>query len=123
MSQPLHSGHTTIHHLLKQFFPLHNPFPTGNQSESHRELHPGPILNSNIYENFIKINFFSNKSNFDQATQKRFKKAMLYGKINLNHAKINSTILISQRNVPNHNYENDHKNPDPYYQKGNIRSS
>ena len=51
------------------------------QSEGHKELHPGPILNSNIYENFIKIKLFHLNSNFDQATQEKIKKAILYGKI------------------------------------------
>ena len=41
------------------------------KSEGLRELHPWPILNSSIYENFIKIKFFDLNSYFDQATQKK----------------------------------------------------
>ena len=40
------------------------------QSGGHRGLHPEPMPNTNIHENFIKIKFFNFKSNFDQATQK-----------------------------------------------------
>ena len=43
------------------------------QNEGHRELHPGPMSNSSVCENFVKINFFNLISNFDQATQKNLK--------------------------------------------------
>ena len=61
------------------------------QSKGHRELHPEPIFKANNYQNFIKIKFFNLNSNFDQATQKRFKKQYYMAKI----ITIKPIILIS----------------------------
>ena len=68
-------------------------------------------VSTSVTENFIKIKFFDFKSNFDQATQKKIKKAILYGKINFNDAKNCGTNMMSQINAPIHSY----KNPRIYY--------
>ena len=39
---------------------------------------PELILNSNIYENFVKIKLFNLNSNFDQATQTKIKKKAFF---------------------------------------------
>ena len=44
-------------------------------------LHPEPIPNNHIYENFKKIKFFNLNSNFDQATQKKLKKLSYMAKL------------------------------------------
>ena len=49
-----------------------------------KEKHPRPISNTNIYENFMKFKFLNLNYNFYQATQKKIKKAILYGKNNKN---------------------------------------
>ena len=46
-------------------------------------------------KNFIKINFFNLKSYFDQATQRKIKKAFLYSKINFNNAIMMSQLKLS----------------------------
>ena len=51
------------------------------QSGGHRGLHPETMPNNHIHEHFIEIKVFNLKSNFDQATQKFFKNAILYDKI------------------------------------------
>ena len=79
---------------------------TCTQSGGHRGLHPEPIPNSNIYENFIKIKFFYLKSNFDQATQKKIKKAILYGKINFNNANYYGIIMMTKTKAPIHSCKN-----------------
>ena len=60
-------------------------------------MDPEPTLNSNIYENFMKKQFFNLNSNFDQATQKKIKKAILCGKIKFKNTKK----IQQQYNVPN----------------------
>ena len=67
-------------YIIWKNFSFHDP-KTCTQSEGHKELHPGPIPNSNIYGNFIKIKFFNLNSNFDPATQKKFKKQSYMAKL------------------------------------------
>ena len=70
--------------------------------------------NTSVTENFIKIKFFNLKSSFDQATQKKYKKAILFGKINIKVYQNYSINMMSQINVPIYSHEND-KNPVIYY--------
>ena len=37
------------------------------------ELHPEPMLDTSVNENFMKNNFLNLKSNFDQTSQKKLK--------------------------------------------------
>ena len=61
--------------------------------------------NISVTENFTKIKIFNLKSNFDQASQKKIKKAMLYGKINFKNANYHDIIFMPKANAPNHNYK------------------
>ena len=64
------------------------------------------IINSNFNKNFINIKFFNLNSNFDQATHKEIKKAILCGKFNCNNAKYCGTNMMSQINAPIQGYTN-----------------
>ena len=70
------------------------------QRKGHRQGHLGTILNTNNYENFVKIKFFILNSNFDQATQKINKKAILYGKNNYNNANYYGINMMSKIKAP-----------------------
>ena len=72
-----------------------------------------PSLSSFLFYYYLfHIKSFNLKSNFGQATQKKFKKAILYGKINFNNANYYGIIMMSKINAPIHSY----KNPQIYYQ-------
>ena len=58
------------------------------------------------------VKFFNFKYNFDQTTQKKIKKAMLFGKINSNNANYHDIIMMPKTNAPIHSYES----PQIYYQ-------
>ena len=61
---------------------------------------------------------FCNFDYFDQATQKKIKKAILYGKFNFNDANYHGIIMMSKPKAPIHSY----KNPTICYQNGVIIS-
>ena len=59
------------------------------------------ILSFSTGRRRIKIKFFNFKTNFDQATQKNYKKANLYGKINFKTCQNYSIHMMPQANCPN----------------------
>ena len=71
----------------------------------------------------LSINFFNFKSNFDQATQKNYKKAILYGKINFKRCQNYSIHMMSQINAPIHGYEKDQKRTHPYFLNENEKEN
>ena len=59
-------------------------------------MDPEPILNSNIYENFMKKQFFNLNSNFDQLNRKKLKKPSYVAKLNSKIPKKYSNNIMSQ---------------------------